>query len=272
MKNENDIYELIEREEKLKNYHGDDEIIMSHAMLELMESRMKESPEIALKSGFPSLDSAIHHFVGGELIVVSGPTKHGKTLFAQTLTRNFFNQGFASLWFTYEVNAYQFLKQFGDSLPAFLMPKSLKSNSFSWIIERVHEAKLKYNISAVFIDNTHNVVNLTTNNLTQVISELIKAAKRMALDFNVVVFLLHHITKVNLDDNEAMNSSLLRDSSMVAQTADTVLFVRRDRDTLLNPNKSYLKVTENRRYGVMDHVVHMIKIDNFLEESEYQNG
>lgn len=269
---EDDTDKLIETEERLKKYSGEDEIVLSHELLGILDERARETHDVEMQSGIPSLDAAIHHFLGGELIVISGPTKHGKTLLAQTFTRNFFWQDKYSLWFTYEVPPHQFLKQFGDQLPQFAMPKSLKDNSFSWIIERTHEAKLKHNISAVFIDNTHNVLNLTVHNLSQVVGELLKAAKKMALTFNVAVFLLHHITKAKLEDNEAMDSSLLRDSSLVAQTADTVMFVRRDSDIIVNPNKSYLKVTENRRYGIMNHIVTLRKIGCFLEEEEQRHG
>ena len=177
-KKEQGIYELMKHEDRLKNYHGDDEVIFSHDMLDILDLRSQETHEVELRSGFRSLDEVIHHFLGGELIVISGPTKHGKTLFAQTLTRNFFHQGKSSLWFSYEVPMLQFLKQFGDNMPAFLVPKTLKENTFSWIIERTHEAKLKYGISAVFIDNTQNIVNLTTHQLSQVIGEVLKTVKR----------------------------------------------------------------------------------------------
>lgn len=269
---QDDLDELIAREARLKSYSKDDEVILSLDLEKILRDRMTEQPEVEMKSGFDSLDAAIHHFLGGELIVVSGPTKMGKTLLAQTLTRNFYSQGKPSLWFSYEVPAYQFLKQFGDNPPVFAIPKQLKDNSFTWIQERVHEAKLKYDIAAVFIDNTHNIVNLTSQNLAQVMGEFLKASKRMALDYNVAVFLLHHMSKIKLDDGENLGSHLLRDSSMVAQTADTVMFVWRDKDPVLNPNRSYLKVTENRRYGVFNHIVHLIKIGNFLEECEIHHG
>lgn len=268
-----DIYEMIQTEERLKKHAGEDEIVLSHDLLSILEKRSEEVHAVEMKSGIPSLDEKIHSFLGGELVVISGPTKMGKTLLAQTLTRNFYNlHGSANLWFTYEVPPQQFLQQFGDQLIPFTLPKTLRDNSLSWIIERVHEAKLKYGISGVFIDNSQNVVNLTANNLSQVMGEFLKALKRIAMKFNVVVFLLHHMAKVKLDDGEKLESSLLRDSSMVAQTADTVIFVWRDKDYILNPNKSYLKVTENRRYGVMNLIVHLRKIGNFLEEENTRYG
>lgn len=263
-----ELNELIATEERLKKYSGEDEVILCNDLLDILHIRESEQHPFELVPGFPGLDSSIKHFLGGEMIIISGPTKHGKSLLAQTFTRNFYHQNHFGLWFTYEVPAYQFLQQFGDRLPSFYMPKNLKDNSLSWIIERVHEAVLKYGIKYVVIDNTQNVVNLTTNNLAQVMGEFLKAIKRMALKFNVVVFLLHHLTKVKLADDDTLDSSLLRDSSMVSQTADTVMFVWRDKDIILKPNRSYIKVTENRRYGIMNHIVPIMKIGNFLEESE----
>ena len=263
-----ELDQIIETEERLKNYSGEDEIILCKDLLNRLYAREQEVHPFALVPGFPGLDKTIKHFLGGELVVISGPTKHGKTLLAQTFTRNFSNQHHMGTWFTYEVPPYQFLQQFGDKLPFFTMPKTLKDNSLSWIIERVHEAKLKYDIKYVVIDNTHNVINLTANNLSQVMGEFLKAIKKMALRFNVTVFLLHHLTKVKLGHDDTLDSSLLRDSSLVAQTADTVLLVWRDKDLILKPNRGYIKVTENRRYGIMNHVVPVIKRGNFLEECE----
>lgn len=265
---QDEVSKLIETEERLKKYSGEDEIVLCNQLLDILHERMQEQHPFQLVPGFPGLDKMIRHFLGGELIVISGPTKHGKTLLAQTFTRNFSNQDHMGAWFTYEVPAYQFLQQFGDYIPAFVMPKTLKDNSLSWIIERVHEAKLKHNIKYVVIDNTHNVINLTSNNLSQVMGEFLKAIKKMALKFNVAVFLLHHLTKIKLGDDDTIDSSLLRDSSLVAQTADTVMFVWRDKDVILKPNRGYIKITENRRYGILNHVVPIIKIGNFLEECE----
>ena len=265
---QDNIDRLIETEERLKIYRGDDEIVISNDLLLQLHARAQEIHPFELAPGFPGLDNTIKHYLGGELIVISGPTKHGKTLLAQTKTRNFYRQGHMGVWFSYEVPAHQFLQQFGDDLPVFAMPKSIKDNSLSWIIERVHEAKLKHDIKYVFIDNTHNVINLTANNLSQVMGEFLKGVKKMALRFNVAVFLLHHLTKIKLGDDDTIDSSLLRDSSLVAQTADTVMFVWRDKDTILKPNQGYVKITENRRYGIMNHVVPLIKIGNFLEERD----
>jgi replicative DNA helicase len=271
------IDNLIKKENELLNYHGDDECIYSIDLHELLKLHANSKPNVALKSGIPKLDKLINHFAGGELVVISGPTKHGKTLFAQSLTKNFYDpnitEGSASLWFTYEVPAYQFLNQFGENPPVFIMPKQLVQNSFRWLEERIWESKLKYNIKAVFIDNTHNLVNTAVNNLSNVIGELLKFLKMLALKLDIVIFLLHHIVKGKLEEGEQIGSYLLRDSSMVSQTADTVFFIWRKEEkdgcgqkTGRMTNQSVLKITENRAFGVMNEYVDLIKIGPFLEE------
>jgi DnaB-like helicase C terminal domain len=271
------IDNLIAKETELKNYCGEYECIYSFDLHELLKARADSKPNVSLRSGIPKLDSYIHYFSGGELVVISGPTKHGKTLFAQSLTKNFYDpkitEGAASLWFTYEVPAYQFLNQFGDNPPVFIMPKQLLQNSFRWLEERIWESKLKFNIKAVFIDNTHNLVDTAVNNLSNVIGELLKFLKMLALKFDIVIFLLHHIVKGKIEDGEQIGSHLLRDSSMVSQTADTVFFIWRKEEKDGNgqktgrmTNQSVIKITENRAFGVMNEYVDLIKIGSFLEE------
>ncbi len=257
------IDDLISKEEQLKKYSGPDACIYSLDLLKAIEET--PVPLIMLKSKIPKLDRHLRYFASGELVTISGPTKHGKTLFAQTLTRNFYQQGHGSLWFSYEVPAYQFLKQFGDDdPPIFIMPKKLE-HDFKWIEERIWESKLKYNIAAVFIDNTHNLVNIAASNLTNLIRELLKTLTRIAIEYNVVVFLMHHLIKGKLNVGDEIGSHLLRDSSMVAQTSDTVMFIWRNEKSL---NRSTIKITENRAFGVLNEYVDLVKIGNFLEEAE----
>jgi len=136
----------------LKEYDGEDRIISSHEMT----LKLKETPDsiIRVKSFIPSLDQAIEDFRDGELIVISGPTKNGKTLFAQTLTANFVKQQCFPLWFTYEVQVGQFLSQFPE-IPLIYLPAKLKAHALPWFEERVWESFLKYRTRIVFVDQLH---------------------------------------------------------------------------------------------------------------------
>jgi hypothetical protein len=90
--------------------------------------------------------------------------------------------------------------------------------------------------------------------------EFVKRIKEIAVNQNIHFFLLHHITKGGVMRMEDLNSDLLRDSSMIAQTADNVFFLWRDE------MGAWLKITENRREGVFNKSVRLQKIGYLFEE------
>jgi replicative DNA helicase len=89
------------------NEKKDYEIISSIEMKCEIDER--KDPEEAILSNLPSLDEAVKGFLPGELIAISGPTKNGKTLFAQSLTNEFTKQNAFPLWFSFEVVLKYFL-------------------------------------------------------------------------------------------------------------------------------------------------------------------
>jgi archaellum biogenesis ATPase FlaH len=103
-----------------------------------MAQKLKERKVsvVRVKSLMPALDVRIVEFQGGELIVISGPTKEGKTALAQTLTVNFTKQNRFPLWFSYEVPVGQFLERF-PSLPHFYLPQKLQAHAMDWLEDRV---------------------------------------------------------------------------------------------------------------------------------------
>src|SRR3990172_9434045 len=93
-----DPSEIAKLESDLLIYSGPDRIVGSQEKL----NEIKRHPrnEVSIKSRYPRLDALIDGFRGGELIILSGPTKHGKTLCAKTLSRNFLLDDIASVWFS----------------------------------------------------------------------------------------------------------------------------------------------------------------------------
>jgi len=250
-----------ERHDMLRAYEGEDKVISSHEMLEKLTTK---SPRrvIHLESGFSELDEYIDGFEGGELTTISGPTKNGKTLFAQSLTKNFADYEHPSLWFSYEVPAIQFLKQFGRFLPQFYMPGMLKGNAMHWLRDRIEEAKLKHGCEAVFIDHLHFIVDMATrNNMSLEIGNVMRQLKLMAIELNIAFFLVAHTHKVRMEPGTELDNDSLRDSSFIAQESDNVLMLWR---SLKNRDVTVLKVTANRRRGVMDAKILLEKKEMFL--------
>jgi NAD-dependent DNA ligase len=73
----------------LLNYDGEDKVISS---FEMKDKIGKQKTLLNVRSKIPSLDRLLDGFATGELIMLSGLTKNGKTLLAQTLTQSFAGQ------------------------------------------------------------------------------------------------------------------------------------------------------------------------------------
>ena len=177
----------------LREYNGPDQVISSYEL----EAKLTEQRDSVLnvKSGIPSLDRYIDGFRDGELYAISGPTKNGKTLLAQTLTANFSSQSVFPLWFTFEVPARQFLSQF-DELPYFYMPQKLKANALDWVQERALESLAKHRTRVIFIDHLHYLFDIArARNTSLEIGSIIRTLKTLAVNHGFCIFLLCHTTK-----------------------------------------------------------------------------
>src|SRR3990167_10619443 len=107
--------------EELKKYKGDDAIISSKQIPEILESL---PPRIKL--GIHDFDSIIGGFGEENLVVISGPTGQGKTLFAQNLTAWLEKVGHKTLWFSFELSLSEIYERFQafENKPVFYVPKT----------------------------------------------------------------------------------------------------------------------------------------------------
>ncbi len=245
-----DIADLMELEESLYTYDGDDSIVSSTEMSKMLANR---PPVIRYKSEIKDLDDITDGFGEGQLVALSGWTKCGKTSFCQTLTYNYALQGFACLWFTFELSDHEFLTKYGNSLPLFFMPKRLIPYDIPWIEKRIIEAKIKHDIKVVFIDHLHFLVNLNTHhNLSTEIGKVIRQLKTMAIDHKLVIFILAHTSKPKPGQPPSITD--MRDSSFIAQESDVSLIISRkdidekDPDSYLDTTAK-LRICANRHNG-----------------------
>lgn len=244
---------------KLKEYQGEDRVVSSE---ELQQSLSQIHTEVKFwATHIPKLDKMIDGFQNGEVTVISGLTKHGKTLLCQSFTLAFAGQGINSLWFTYEVPARQFLKQFGDALPVFYMPQKLISNLLSWIEQRTIEGVLKYNIQVVFIDHLHFLIDMGKSNISLEIGKVMRFLKKLALQHNLCIFIVAHLGKTKLEKEPTADD--IRDSSFVSQESDNTFMIYRSEK---EENVATLKVCLNRRKGILNQKIKLIKVGNFLRE------
>lgn len=234
--------------------------------------RLKEQDKdqtIKLRSFIPTLDIALDGFEVGELIVLSGPTKHGKSLMFQTLTNNFLEESeIYSLWFTYELPPRQLFSRF-PALPLFYLPEELKEHSLKWIDSMIKQAKGKTAIKAVFIDHLHYLLDIgRTANVSLEIGAVIRGLKKMAIANEVVIFLAAHMKKTPAVLENEPTYDDIRDTSFVAQESDVVLMLWRPRSKETNEygNNAWLKVETSRRTGIFGKRIPLEKREGLLYE------
>jgi replicative DNA helicase len=210
---------------KFSNYQGKDKIISSHDAEEHIRI-CNRTNIITYKSELPMLDRLTGGFEPGELIVISGMQKNGKTLFAQTLTYNFSVQEIPCCWFSYEMPMRSFLARYGNNTPLFYLPQKLLDVTLHWIEERIIESIVKYKTKIAFIDHLHYLVPLKQmTNVSLVIGGIMRELKKIAIRNEIVLFLLAHTQKIRHDEIPDLVN--LRDSSFIAQESDTVMIIKR---------------------------------------------
>ena len=246
--------------EKFQQYDGEDKVLTSYELRDKLMADKRE-PHVHVMSKIPGLDYACEGFQDGELVIISGPTKQGKTLLAQTLTVNFASQKQYPCWFTYEVPARQFLDQF-PILPLFYLPSTNKAQDFNWFMDRCMEAFFKYNSRIFFIDHLHFLVDMArVSNPSLEIGAIVRRIKRFAVENDFIIFLLAHIKK---NENDDLSYKDLRDSSFIAQDSDTVIMIKRTPKEGMTTAKA--RVEFHRRSGIMEWLVYLDKQHGLLRE------
>jgi len=255
------LKKLKDTRKQLITYTGPDQIISSFDLSDQLKYS-KDMPVI--KSKIPLLDYHLEGgFEGGELISLSGPPKTGKTLALQTLTLNFLDQGYKSLWFQYEVTPKRFIEGFKD-LPKFYLPQRLEAYNLQWLETRILEAILKQGIKIVFIDHLHYLFDLVSHGNTSLqIGSVIRALKQIAVRYNIIIFLAAHMKKVSFEKEPSDED--IRDSSLIGSESDTVLIIWRVPKT---DTEAVLKLRYARRSGARDKKIKLIKIDGVLRQTE----
>jgi len=218
--------EHLKNEERLFNYQGADKIITS---LELKE-KLDAMPPSAyfFKTRVPSLDKILDGVEAGELIVVSGPTGNGKTTLLTSITLATAFE-VPSVWFSMEMTQKQFIAKFGASTPMFYLPSENIENNMQWLIERIIEAKVKYDVKMVFIDHLHFLFSLDKyngKNLSLELGDIVAKIKSIAVQYNLVIWLVAHSTD-DKGTNREPRMTDIRDSGMIIRLADAVMGVWR---------------------------------------------
>lgn len=273
-----DAEKKIERERMLRNYDGPDKVVSSIELWEKLKDRAAAIQ--TMQSGIGFLDELTGGFETEQVIVISGPTKMGKTLLCDTICRNLRDKSIFSTFFTYEVSPHKFVQSHQDPGSVVFLPSEHKPRDLSWLKDRCEEAVLKYGCKAIFIDHLHYVIDMMTrNNLSLEIGSTMRYLRsEIALDLGVAVFIVCHMGKIDKKDGEP-SMDHLRDSSFVAQEADKVWVCYRHSDVSMNgnllesmnDNNAIIKVEADRQTGTMGGKVKVRKEGLRLVPTDWPN-
>ncbi len=272
--------QAIERATRLGQYEGEGKIVSSHELEAQLEKTAKDV--FIAKTGIPSLDRILEDTEAGELIVVTGPSGEGKTTLLMTITNNMALKEINTLWFTLEVTPRQFIKKIKSGvkkLPLFYLPDENIDNHLEWIEEKIIEAQMKHNTRIVFIDHIQQIFSLARvqQNISLEIGDLVGKIKQIAIDLNLVIFLIAHSKDDPQGTNREPRKEDIRDSGLIVRLADTVIGVwripntddgARTRRGDLNEtdNKAKVRVFKNRRTGILGWFT-MYHENHYLTES-----
>ena len=259
-------------EEMLDGYAGRDKVVTFAEILR----KAKERPILKITDfGFVDLDRLVDGIHEGELVTISGLTKHGKTTFAQSITHNLVNKSLPVGWFTFEVPPAQFIRPFenhGKALQFGLMPAQNKAGDLRWVFHRILEMHQKWATRVFFIDHLHFLFDLWgMRNVSITVGQVVRALKHLAVTKGLAIFLLCHMSK-GQKEGEDDSYENLRDSSLIAQESDSVFLVRRIKENEKFSNKGILTVEFHRRTGVMREKIGLVKMGSFMEAMALRQG
>lgn len=258
---------LARLEEAMRVYSGEDMLVSS---LDILRRIQTEPEEERFETGITGLDEILKGFRKNQLIVLAAPTKSGKTSFCVELTIRLENLN--PVWIPFEESAEELVRKFHDrneQPPLFYTPQNITGNTTGWIEKRVVEGKVKYGAKIFFIDHLHFIVPFSSDRLDTRIGQAMRELKQIAKKHEVMIVLVAHLKKTNMVVSPTLED--LRDSSFIAQEADTVMMLwrktyRDDDGDMIISNETLLSVQANRRTGNTGNVKLIFKDGRFLEK------
>lgn len=255
----------------------EDEVVYLNDLID----RNKPKPE-RYDVGFSSMKTAMKGGMkAGDLIIIGGPSGHGKSTLAMTITYNLCKQGLNCLWFTYELTEEevdeQFLSMGISSFYDVVVPKQLTTGNLGWVKKKIIEANKKYGTVFVFIDHLDDLVPIqegsTYDRHDLKVKATVSQLKSMARELKIVIVLMAHIVKRT--DGKPLRQEDFAGSGGIYQLSDYSLMIQREEanksqefgvvseNTEEYTSRSIIKFVKNRQTGIFAKVI-CEKVNNRL--------
>ena len=239
-------------------------------------------------TGFGKLDECILGGVrGGDLVLLSGLSKHGKSQISLQMTKSFSDQAIPVLWFTFEMpvstlkwrfkNMYQGVYSYNEKDLLCYMPKKNVSDKVEWLEDRISDANKRFQVQIVIIDNLDflTIEQKYGDDKLTMQKRIVGMLKRIALELNVVVILNAHVAKLPQGQRRPKMSNIYG-ASETYKLADLILFIYRKPEQLDQEsrssqpvdtfsNEAELIIDGNRLTGTNRVINLEFKDNNFIE-------
>lgn len=205
-------------------------------VVQIKEATQRDGlPVKSYSLGYDVFDDALRGGVsGGNLVIITGLSGHGKTSYAMNLCVNLSDRLCSSLFFSYEVNIDDLYSKFKEmnideeSLKIY-SPKKNTSGSTEWLEKKIKEGIEKFNTKFIFIDHIDYIFPKKISNADayrHVVGQTVRELKTLAIELDVVIFLMAHVRKVGIGKNIEMQD--LQESGDLYKQADLIFAVARN--------------------------------------------
>jgi len=200
-------------------------------------------------------------FSATEVIVVAGQSGHGKTTLIQDWTTTLASgvsdiekRALPTLWFSYEVLAKPLWQKFqvmgATTETPIYMPRFTETGETEWVVDVIEKAIQKWGIKVVAIDHLGFLRAPRGNysNAADAVTHTVRTLKRLAVKRGLIILLPVHIRKTS---SKIPDLNDIRESLGIAQEADTVFFIAREKDDLGLPTQhAKVSLVKNRKTGI----------------------
>lgn len=182
-----------------------------------------------ISTGIKGVDDMIEGFEPGEMMILTGHTKHGKSRLAANIAYNVAQQGKTVYYINTEMTKLQMGRRFnslaGDTpIKGKILLNDKAGLSYVDVIMIMENAKEK-GCDLVIVDHLH-FFSRSVENQTNEISKIAKDFKDAAVAYELPLLMLCHVQQA--DTKKTPTLQMIKNSSSIAQDADIVLTVWMD--------------------------------------------
>ena len=179
-----------------------------------------------ISTGIKGLDEMLEGFEPGEMMILTGHTKHGKSRLAANIAKNVANQGKTVFYVNTEMTKLQMGRRFNSMLGDQKLSGKIILNdqaglSYNNVLQMMERMKEK-GADLVIVDHLH-FFSRSIDQQTNEISKIAKDFKDAAVELEIPLIMLCHLQQA--DTKKKPTLQMIKNSSSIAQDADIVVAV-----------------------------------------------